>query len=163
MVYFLADLQALHLEYGHDGGKPVVRLCDGGVSRGFGESCVGLERFMEKFDLPPFWVGRADVMPLTFQLATDQIPHAFAAVFLFLVISATGLSVAATSGAGIATGLSAAGGIVGGGMAMGPVVLAGGPSYLAAQGFNHTLFKQEDGLTTTAGLPMSGYCEHALE
>ena len=67
------------------------------------------------------------------------------------VASATGLTVAATSGAGIASGLAAAGGIVGGGMAVGPAVLAGGPAYLAAQGFNNTLFKAEDGLSKTEG------------
>lgn len=63
------------------------------------------------------------------------------------VLSATGLTVAATSGAGIASGLAAAGGVVGGGMAVGPAVLAGGPAYLAAQGLNQTLFKKEDGLS----------------
>lgn len=67
------------------------------------------------------------------------------------VASATGLTVAATSGAGIASGLAAAGGIVGGGMAVGPAVLAGGPAYLAAQGFNNTVFKKEEGLTESEG------------
>lgn len=62
------------------------------------------------------------------------------------VASATGLTVAATSGAGIASGLAAAGGVVGGGMAAGPAVLAGGPAYLAAKGLNSTLFKHDPSL-----------------
>jgi len=63
------------------------------------------------------------------------------------VVSATGLTVAATSGAGIASGLAAAGGIVGGGMAAGPAVLAGGPAYLATKGLNSTFFQKEEGLS----------------
>lgn len=46
-----------------------------------------------------------------------------------VVSVATSLTVAATSGAGITSGLAAAGNIVGGGMAVGPVVLAAGPTY----------------------------------
>ncbi len=60
------------------------------------------------------------------------------------VSAATGLTVAATSGAGITSGLAAAGGLVGGGMATGPVVLAAAPAYLASTGLNNTIFK--DGL-----------------
>lgn len=63
------------------------------------------------------------------------------------VVGATGLTVAATSGAGIASGLAAAGGIVGGGMAAGPAVLAGGPAYLATKGLNSTVFQKEEGLS----------------
>jgi hypothetical protein len=64
------------------------------------------------------------------------------------VSAASGLTVAATSGAGIASGLAAAGGLVGGGMAVGPAVLAGGPAYLATKGLNATVFKDEKGLAT---------------
>jgi hypothetical protein len=62
------------------------------------------------------------------------------------VVSATGLTVAATSGAGIASGLAAAGGIVGGGMAAGPAVLAGGPAYLATKALNSTFFRKDEEL-----------------
>lgn len=62
------------------------------------------------------------------------------------VNSATGLTVAATSGAGITSGLAGAGSIVGGGMAMGPAVIAAGPAYLGAAAINKTLFKDKDGL-----------------
>jgi hypothetical protein len=57
--------------------------------------------------------------------------------------AATGLTVAATSGAGITSGLAAAGGVVGGGMAMGPAVLAAGPAYAGAKIINDTLFKDK--------------------
>jgi len=60
--------------------------------------------------------------------------------------AATGLQVAATSGAGIASGLAAAGGIVGGGMAAGPAVLSGGPASLVAFGLNTTVFRDQEGL-----------------
>lgn len=59
------------------------------------------------------------------------------------VSAATGLSVAATSGAGITSGLAAAGSIVGGGMAAGPAVLAAGPAYAGAKIINSTFFKDE--------------------
>jgi hypothetical protein len=59
------------------------------------------------------------------------------------VSAATGLTVAATSGAGITSGLAAAGGLVGGGMATGPVVLAAAPAYLASTGLNNTVFKDD--------------------
>ena len=57
--------------------------------------------------------------------------------------AATGLTVAATSGAGITSGLAAAGSVVGGGMAMGPAVLAAGPAYAGAKIINETLFKDQ--------------------
>src|SRR5687767_13732077 len=63
------------------------------------------------------------------------------------VSAATGLTVAATSGAGITSGLAAAGSVVGGGMAMGPAVLAGGPAYIATQALNCTVFRNEVGLS----------------
>lgn len=53
---------------------------------------------------------------------------------------------AATSGAGITSGLAAADGVVGGGMAAGPAVLAAGPAYAGARIINNTLFKDEPGL-----------------
>src|SRR5262245_51792931 len=56
------------------------------------------------------------------------------------VSAATGLSVAATSAAGITTGLAHAGAIVGGGMAAGPAVLAGAPAYLGASAINRLAF-----------------------
>ncbi|MDS3859591.1 hypothetical protein RIF25_02095 [Thermosynechococcaceae cyanobacterium BACA0444] len=59
------------------------------------------------------------------------------------VSTATGLTVAATSGAGIASGLAAAGTVVVGGMAMGPAVLAAGPAYAGAKIINETLFKDQ--------------------
>jgi len=59
------------------------------------------------------------------------------------VSAATGLTVAATSGAGITSGLAAAGSVVGGGMAMGPAVLAAGPAYAGAKIINETLFKDQ--------------------
>ncbi|WP_206741465.1 hypothetical protein [Hyphomonas chukchiensis] len=59
------------------------------------------------------------------------------------VVTATGLTVAATSGAGIASGLAAAGSIIGGGMAAGPAALAAGPTYLAAQALNKTVFAKD--------------------
>ena len=61
--------------------------------------------------------------------------------------AATGLSVAATSGAGITSGLAAAGGVVGGGMALAPAVLAAGPAYLGAKIMNETLFKEQSNLS----------------
>src|SRR4028118_1991210 len=57
--------------------------------------------------------------------------------------AATGLTVAATSGAGITSGLAAAGGVVGGGMAAAPAVLAAGPAYAGAKIMNETLFKDQ--------------------
>lgn len=63
------------------------------------------------------------------------------------VSAATGLSVAATSGAGITSGLAAAGGVVGGGMAAAPAVLAAGPAYAGAKILNNTLFKDEPDLS----------------
>lgn len=63
------------------------------------------------------------------------------------VASATSLTVAATSGAGITSALAAAGGL--GGMAAAPAVLAGGPAYLATQGLNKSIFRHEEGLSTT--------------
>lgn len=60
--------------------------------------------------------------------------------------AATGLTVAATSGAGITSGLAAAGSVVGGGMAMGPAVLAAGPAYAGAKIINETLFKDQSEL-----------------
>lgn len=61
--------------------------------------------------------------------------------------AATGLTVAATSGAGITSGLAAAGSVVGGGMAVGPAVLAAGPAYLGAKIMNETLFKDQPDLS----------------
>jgi hypothetical protein len=63
------------------------------------------------------------------------------------VSAATGLSVAATSGAGITSGLAAAGGVVGGGMAAAPAVLAAGPAYAGAKIMNETLFKEQPDLS----------------
>lgn len=63
------------------------------------------------------------------------------------VSAATGLTVAATSGAGITSALAAAGGVVGGGMANGPAVLAAGPAYAGAKILNNTLFKDEPNLS----------------
>lgn len=62
------------------------------------------------------------------------------------VASASGLTVAATSGAGITSGLAAAGGVVGGGMAAAPAVLAAGPTYLATEVLNRTVFRPEAGI-----------------
>ena len=62
------------------------------------------------------------------------------------VSAATGLTVAATSGAGITSGLAAAGSVVGGGLAMGPAVLAAGPAYAGAKIINETLFKDQSEL-----------------
>jgi hypothetical protein len=72
------------------------------------------------------------------------------------ISTATGLTVAATSGAGIASGLAAAGGIVGGGMAAGPVVLAGGPAALAAMVLNATAFREGEGLNPEEVAARSG-------
>lgn len=63
------------------------------------------------------------------------------------VATATSLSVAATSGAGIASGLAAAGSIVGGGMAAGPMAIAAGPAFLAVKTINNTLFRKSPGQT----------------
>jgi len=63
------------------------------------------------------------------------------------ISAATSLSVAATSGAGITSGLAAAGSVVGGGMAAGPAVLAVGPAYLGVKIMNETLFKDQPELS----------------
>ncbi|GEM_PF-759318 len=60
------------------------------------------------------------------------------------VAAASCLTVAATSGAGIATGLAAAGSVVGGGMAAGPVAIAAGPTYLGVQAVNRIFFAEAD-------------------
>lgn len=59
------------------------------------------------------------------------------------VASATTIGAAATSGAGITSALEGAGGVIGGGMALGPSALAAGPTYLGAKAINKTFFSEQ--------------------
>jgi hypothetical protein len=52
------------------------------VSRGFGKRGIGFERLMEDLDVPPFFVGCRDFVPVCAQLATHKIQNASAAVFV---------------------------------------------------------------------------------
>lgn len=46
------------------------------------KAALDLSDFMEDLYLPPFWVGRGDCIPPGFQLATDQIQNATAAILV---------------------------------------------------------------------------------
>ena len=48
----------------------------------FGQGCIGLKRFMEAFDFPPFLVDRLDAEGLPIEIATGQIKGARTPVFV---------------------------------------------------------------------------------
>ncbi len=82
MINLSAHFQLFLSENSNNGCKHMAGLLNHTLIRWLGGSGIRFQWFMEDFDLPPFFVGCRDGVPVRFQITASQIHNARASIFV---------------------------------------------------------------------------------